>query len=158
MIFRIKVSSTKKLISHMVATQAKLSHMVFGESRSDCKTAISLGKTDFLMSTMVWKCHWVEFDRKWHWKTVIVNSESYGRIIFNFFWPAIEVYVLLNNWFQQDNATSNKTLLVFALFHGEFPEQVITTYGDVNWPPRLCDLTRLNYYLWGYVKDNPLMF
>ena len=22
----------------------------------------------------------------------------------------------------------------------------------VNWPPRLCDLTLLDYFLWGYIK------
>ena len=26
-------------------------------------------------------------------------------------------------------------------------------FGDVNWPPRSCDLTPLDYYLWGAVKD-----
>ena len=24
--------------------------------------------------------------------------------------------------------------------------------GPVNWPPRSCDLTPLDYFLWGYVK------
>ena len=26
--------------------------------------------------------------------------------------------------------------------------------GDVVWPPRSCDLTPLDYYLWGVVKNN----
>ena len=26
-------------------------------------------------------------------------------------------------------------------------------FGDVNWPPRSCDLTPLDYYLWGAVTD-----
>ncbi|GFT24863.1 uncharacterized protein TNCV_3021481 [Trichonephila clavipes] len=25
--------------------------------------------------------------------------------------------------------------------------------GPVNWPPRSCDLTPLDYFLWGYVKS-----
>ncbi|GFV04108.1 putative transposable element [Trichonephila clavipes] len=37
----------------------------------------------------------------------------------------------------------------------------IWSEGPVNWPPRSCDLTPLDYFLWGYVKalvyvDKPL--
>lgn len=35
-------------------------------------------------------------------RTVIVNSERYGRMINDFFWPAIEDYKLDQMWFQQD--------------------------------------------------------
>ena len=34
----------------------------------------------------------------------------------------------------------------------EFSEQFISRLGPVNWPPRSCDLTPLDYFLWGYVK------
>uniref|UniRef100_A0A0K2SXX6 Putative LOC100569746 [Acyrthosiphon pisum] n=1 Tax=Lepeophtheirus salmonis TaxID=72036 RepID=A0A0K2SXX6_LEPSM len=26
------------------------------------------------------------------------------------------------------------------------------TFLPVNWPPRSCDITPLNFFLWGYVK------
>ncbi|GFU32368.1 hypothetical protein TNCV_1314301 [Trichonephila clavipes] len=29
----------------------------------------------------------------------------------------------------------------------------ISRFGPVNWPPRSCDLTPLDYFLWGYVKS-----
>ncbi|GFX17390.1 transposable element Tc3 transposase [Trichonephila clavipes] len=29
----------------------------------------------------------------------------------------------------------------------------VTVNGRVNWPPRSCDLTPLDYFLWGYVKS-----
>ncbi|GFS54097.1 putative LOC100569746 [Trichonephila clavipes] len=29
----------------------------------------------------------------------------------------------------------------------------ISRFGLVNWPPRSCDLTPLDYFLWGYVKS-----
>ena len=35
---------------------------------------------------------------------------------------------------------------------GEFGEQFISRLGPVNQPPRSCDLTPLDYFLWGYVK------
>ncbi|EFN65938.1 hypothetical protein EAG_08130, partial [Camponotus floridanus] len=32
-------------------------------------------------------------------------------------------------------------------------ENRISRNADVNWPPRSCDLTPLDYFLWGTVKD-----
>ncbi|GFS61743.1 hypothetical protein TNCV_2169641 [Trichonephila clavipes] len=32
-------------------------------------------------------------------------------------------------------------------------DRLISGFGPVNWPPRSCDLTPLDYFLWGYVKS-----
>ena len=32
-------------------------------------------------------------------------------------------------------------------------DRIISHKADVDWPPRSCDLTPLDYYLWGAVKD-----
>ena len=34
-----------------------------------------------------------------------------------------------------------------------FEDRIISRRGEVVWPPRSCDLTPLDYYLWGAVKD-----
>ena len=34
-----------------------------------------------------------------------------------------------------------------------FEDRIISHIADVVWPPRSCDLTPLDYYLWGAVKD-----
>ncbi|GFV66409.1 retrovirus-related Pol polyprotein from transposon 297 [Trichonephila clavipes] len=34
-----------------------------------------------------------------------------------------------------------------------FVDRLISRFGPVNWPPRSCDLTPLDYFLWGYVKS-----
>ncbi|GFT28512.1 DUF4817 domain-containing protein [Trichonephila clavipes] len=34
-----------------------------------------------------------------------------------------------------------------------FDDRLISRFGPVNWPPRSCDLTPLDYFLWGYVKS-----
>ena len=41
--------------------------------------------------------------------TVTVNSKHYGRMVTDFFLPAIEEYVLKNMWFQQDGPTCHTT-------------------------------------------------
>ncbi|KYN09543.1 hypothetical protein ALC57_18330 [Trachymyrmex cornetzi] len=35
----------------------------------------------------------------------------------------------------------------------QFEGMVISRGGDVNWPPRSCDLTPLDFFLWGYLKS-----
>ncbi|GFT83979.1 putative DD41D transposase [Trichonephila clavipes] len=32
-------------------------------------------------------------------------------------------------------------------------DRLNSRFGPVNWPPRSCDLTPLDYFLWGYVKS-----
>ncbi|GFW80994.1 uncharacterized protein TNCV_4803621 [Trichonephila clavipes] len=34
-----------------------------------------------------------------------------------------------------------------------FGDSIISRFEPVNWPPRSCDLTPLDYFLWGYVKS-----
>ncbi|GFU82508.1 DUF4817 domain-containing protein [Trichonephila clavipes] len=53
---------------------------------------------------------------------------------------------------------SNKTAqhvtqLVPQSMKDTFDDRLISRFGPVNWPPRSCDLTPLDYFLWGYVKS-----
>ena len=34
-----------------------------------------------------------------------------------------------------------------------FDDRIISRKADAVWPPQSCDLTPLDYYLWGAVKD-----
>ena len=39
------------------------------------------------------------------------------------------------------------------LLKGKFGERVISRNGPVEWPPRSCDLTPLDFFLWGHIKS-----
>ena len=39
------------------------------------------------------------------------------------------------------------------LLRSRFGKQFISRLGSVDWPPRSCDITPLDFYLWGYVKS-----
>ncbi|GFV80108.1 DUF4817 domain-containing protein [Trichonephila clavipes] len=39
------------------------------------------------------------------------------------------------------------------LLKDTFNDRLISRFGPVNWPPRSCDLTPLDYFLWGDVKS-----
>ena len=56
-------------------------------------------------------------------------------------------------WFQQDGATCHTATATIDLLKSKFDDKLISRNGPVNWPPRSCDLTPLDYFLWGYVKS-----
>ena len=56
-------------------------------------------------------------------------------------------------WFQQDGVTCHTANVTIDLLHSIFENRIISRNSDVNCPPRSCDLTPLNYFLWGAVKD-----
>ncbi|GFU75719.1 DUF4817 domain-containing protein [Trichonephila clavipes] len=56
-------------------------------------------------------------------------------------------------WFQQDGATCHSARATIDLLKDTFDDRLISRFGPVNWPPRSCDLTPLDYFLWGYVKS-----
>ena len=55
-------------------------------------------------------------------------------------------------WFQQDDATSHTSHQSMDLLREHFGEQIISRFRPVDWPPRSCDITPLDFFLWGYVK------
>ncbi|GFW80048.1 uncharacterized protein TNCV_984571 [Trichonephila clavipes] len=56
-------------------------------------------------------------------------------------------------WFQQDGATYHTARATIDLLKDTFGDRLISRFGSVNWPPRSCDLTPLDHFLWGYVKS-----
>jgi len=58
-----------------------------------------------------------------------------------------------NMWFQQDGATCHTPHTTKDILHKRFEGMVILRGGNVNWPPRSCDLTPLDFFLWSYFKS-----
>ena len=56
-------------------------------------------------------------------------------------------------YFQQDGATCHTSGETIGLLREKFPDQEISRNVDYNFPPRSCDLTPLDFFLWGHVKD-----
>ncbi|GFW54537.1 uncharacterized protein TNCV_2232111 [Trichonephila clavipes] len=56
-------------------------------------------------------------------------------------------------WFQQDGATCHTARATIDLLKDTLGDRLISRFGPVNWPPRSCDLTPLDYFLWGYVES-----
>lgn len=56
-------------------------------------------------------------------------------------------------WFQQDGCPAHTARVTRDCLNTLFPNRWIGKYGTINWPSRSPDLTVLDYYLWGRVKD-----
>ncbi|GFU52170.1 heat shock 70kDa protein 8 [Trichonephila clavipes] len=74
-------------------------------------------------------------------------------MITNFFIPELNNHDVKELWFQQDGATCHTARATIDLLKDTFGDRLISRFGPVNWPPRSCDLTPLDYFLWGYVKS-----
>ncbi|GFY14510.1 uncharacterized protein TNCV_1315641 [Trichonephila clavipes] len=74
-------------------------------------------------------------------------------MITNFFIPELNSHDVQELWFQQDGATCHTARATIDLLKDTFGDRLISRFGRVNWPPRSCDLTPLDYFLWGYVKS-----
>ncbi|GFX84863.1 uncharacterized protein TNCV_4996951 [Trichonephila clavipes] len=84
---------------------------------------------------------------------VTVNGDRYRAMITNFFIPELNNHDVQELWFQQDGATCHTARATIDVLKDTFGDRLISRFGPVNWPPRSCDLTPLDYFLWGYVKS-----
>ncbi|GFW31033.1 putative transposable element [Trichonephila clavipes] len=87
-------------------------------------------------------------------KATTLQSMVIGiAMITNFFIPELNKHDVQELWFQQDGATFHTARATIDLLKDTFGDRLISRFGPVNWPPRSCDLTPLDYFLWGYVKS-----
>ncbi|GFV75595.1 putative transposable element [Trichonephila clavipes] len=84
---------------------------------------------------------------------VTVNGDWYRGMITKCFIPELNNHDVQELWFQQDGATYHTARATIDLLKETFGEGLISSFGPVNWPLRSCDLTPLDYFLWGYVKS-----
>lgn len=88
-----------------------------------------------------------------------LNGEKYLDLLVNDIVPAMRVAAAAQNipwtdvYFQQDGAPPHYSLLVRAYLNTTFPNRWIGRLGPIRWPPRSPDLTPLDFFLWGYVKE-----
>ena len=86
-------------------------------------------------------------------EVVTVNGDRYRAMLNEFLFTKIEEEEDIGNiWFQQDGATSHTAEATLDVLGTVFEDRIISRRADVVWPLRTCNLTPLDYYLWGAVK------
>ncbi|GFX73231.1 transposable element Tc3 transposase [Trichonephila clavipes] len=74
-------------------------------------------------------------------------------MITNFFIPELNNHDVQELWFQQDGVTCHTARATIDLLKDTFGDRLISRFGPENRPQKSCDLTPLDYFLWGYVKS-----
>lgn len=69
------------------------------------------------------------------------------------FLDALPLAVVRNCWFHQDGAPAHNSRVVTNFLNERFGGRWMGTRGPIAWPPRSPDLTPLDFFLWGYVKE-----
>ena len=57
-------------------------------------------------------------------------------------------------WFQQDGAPAHSSTIVRNRLNELFDNRLISRFCTHAWPPRSPDLTPLDFFLWGRIKDD----
>lgn len=86
-----------------------------------------------------------------------LNAESYYLFLENDLRALLEDIPLetrLENWFQLDGCPAHYGRVVRDWLDINYPGRWIGRGGPVPWPPRSPDLTPLDFFVWGYVKEN----
>ncbi|GFY05660.1 DUF4817 domain-containing protein [Trichonephila clavipes] len=98
---------------------------------------------------------WSEANPQVYAETPIHPEKLFGALygLVESFFKNDEGHNVTKLWFQQDGATCHTARATIDLLKDTFGDRLISRFGPVNWPPRSCDLTPLDYFLWGYVKS-----
>jgi len=87
-----------------------------------------------------------------------VTGDRYLKMLQDYFYPRfLEIENHEEYVFQQDGATPHYKNTVRNWLDETFGNRWIgrgtRLEGSINWPPRSCDLTPLDFWLWGVVKN-----
>ena len=86
-------------------------------------------------------------------EAVTVNGDRYRAVLNEFLFTKIEKEDITNIWFPQNGAMCLTAEATLDVLWPIFEDRIIRRRADVVWPPRSCDLTPLDYYLWGALKN-----
>ena len=83
-----------------------------------------------------------------------INGQNYLEMLKKFFYPIIaRKRIVSRMYFQQDGAPAHFSSDVRAWLDEKFTGRWIGRRGSIEWAARSPDLTPLDFFLWGYVKQ-----
>jgi hypothetical protein len=86
-----------------------------------------------------------------------LNQAKYHALLSNEisnFLDEMPLAVLNRIVFHQDGATPHNARINVAFLNDNFGARWMGTYGPIRWPARSPDLNPLDFFLWGYIRDN----
>lgn len=84
----------------------------------------------------------------------ILNAERYREEILMPFINLLHDDEIQEGYFQQDGARIHTTNNNIAFLREFFEDRIISLNTAMIWPPRSCDLTPCDFFLWPYLKNS----
>ena len=106
-----------------------------------------------LVRLLVPRHNWAIFLRNEQGEAVTVNGDRYRAMLNEFLFTKIEEKDIGNIQFQQDGAACHIAEATLDVLRLVFEDRFTSRRADAVWPPGSCNLTPLDYYLWGAVND-----
>ena len=97
------------------------------------------------MCILVQRHNWGIFFENEQGNSVTVNGNRYQAMLNEYLFTEIE-----------EEATCHTAEATLHVLHPVFEDRIISRRSDTVWPPRSCDLTPLDYYLWGRQSITPI--
>lgn len=85
-----------------------------------------------------------------------LNGQKFLRFLKRNLWLLLHHLPLSlrqNMWIQLDGAPAHYSVIVRNYLNRKFPEKWIGRGGFAEWPPRSPDLTPMDFFKWGYIKN-----
>jgi len=83
-----------------------------------------------------------------------VNGENYLEMLREVVVPQLQMKPNFDDlFFQQDGAPPHYALRVRDYLNEVFPQRWFGRRGSIEWPPRSPDLTPMDFFFWGVVKN-----
>lgn len=83
-----------------------------------------------------------------------VTGQRYRQEILEPFINSLHDDELREGFFQQDGAPAHTAYETLGLLREYFNERLISAGTQIPFPPRSCDLTVLDFFVWPYLKNN----
>lgn len=83
-----------------------------------------------------------------------LNGQKYLELLQNQVIPAVqglENIDMAHIWYQHDGCPAHNAAGEYL--NQIFPHRIISTYGDIKWPPRSPELSPNDFFLWGEIKQ-----
>ena len=102
----------------------------------------------------IWKNQTIVNEYEDNTAKINVCSQNYVHMLDTFFWPIIQRKRQASKiFFQQDGAPAHYSLMARNWLNERLPNRWIGRRGPIEWAARSPDLTPLDFFLWGYVKQ-----
>jgi hypothetical protein len=101
---------------------------------------------------LVWLDHYFFNRMVWPKQLIVIDIFLSKTIFLPALWRrGVDINAI---WFQQDGATPHTAGHVLKWLKVTFGRNFILFKSDTVWPPHSLDLSSLDFFLWGHLKDN----